>query len=164
MYALNGGEITNILKCCSVTNKYFKGVKTRDIHIPSNPILNNKEIAAYVVNTGYARSGVHWVLVLFTSSCNIFFDSFGRSPSDLFLETQIKQVNTSIIYNIKQLQHPKSSVCGHWAIYYTYFLCKGHSLTEINSRFSSTNYLENDKIVFKFVKELAISCQAPLIR
>ena len=164
MYALNGGEISSILQNCSVTNKYFKGIKTRDIHVPSNPVQNNKKIAAYILNTGYARSGVHWVLALFTPSYNIFFDSFGRSPSELFLETQVKQVNTSVLYNIKPLQHPKSSVCGHWVIYYTYFLSKGLSLSKINSRFSSTDFRKNDKIVFNFVKKLAISCQAPLMR
>ena len=164
MYALNGEEISNILKNCSETNKYFKGVRTRDIHIPSNVLLNNKESVAYVVNTGYAISGVHWVLALFTPSCNIFFDSFGRSPSELFLETQVKQTNTSVLYNIKHLQHPKSSVCGHWVIYYTYFLCKGNSLKDINSNFSPTNFKENDKIVFNFVKKLAKKCQAPLMR
>ena len=162
MYALNGGEISNILKHCPVTRRYFKGVKTRDIPVPKNPGLKNNKFAAYVINTGYACAGVHWVLALFTPSCNIFFDSFGRSPSELFLESHIKQTNTSVLYNIKRLQHSKSVVCGHWTIYYAYFLCQGQTLKEINSKFSSTNFSGNDKIVFNFVKKLAISCQKPL--
>ena len=150
-----------------MTSKYFKTVKTRDISIPSKPILplkNNVPFAVYVLNTGYTRSGVHWVLVLFTHPYNIFFDSFGRSPSELFLESQVKRLNTSILYNTKKLQHPKSSVCGHWTIYYTYFLCQGQTLDEINSRFSYTNFSANDKIVFNFVNKLAISCQVPLMK
>ena len=164
MYALNGGEISNILKNCPVTSKYFKGVKTRDIPIPKKFSLKDNKFEAYIVNTGYARAGIHWVLALFTPSCTIFFDSFGRSPSELFLETQVKQISTSVLYNTKRLQHSKSVVCGHWTIYYAYFLCQGQSLSEINSRFSTTNFSANDKIVFNFVKKLAISCQAPLKR
>ena len=162
-YGLNGGEIIKILARCPVTSKYFKGVKTRDIPIPRLFALENNEFAAYIVNTGYARAGIHWVLALFTPSYNIFFDSGGRSPSELFLETQVKQINTSILYNTKRLQHSKSHVCGHWTIYYTYFLCQGQTLSEINSRFSS-NLSANDKIVFNFVKNLAMSCKAPLER
>ena len=163
-YGLYSSEIINILERCPVTSKYFKGVKTRDIPIPRLFELENNEFAAYIVNTGYARAGVHWVLALFTPSYNIFFDSFGRSPSELFLETQVKQINTSILYNTKRLQHSKSHVCGHWTIYYTYFLSQGLTLSEINSRFSSSNFSMNDKIVFNFVKNLAMSCKAPLER
>lgn len=173
MYALNGGEILAILKRCPVTSKYFKEVSTRDINIPTNPYLplktkgplaNKAPVAAYVLNTGYTRAGIHWVLVLFSSPYNIFFDSFGRSPEKLCLESQAKLRNTSILYNTKKLQHPKSSVCGHWTIYYAYFLCQGQTLSEINSRFSSTNFASNDKIVYNFVKKLAIKCRAPLTR
>ena len=159
MYALSGGEILNILKWCPVTTHLIKGIKTRDIPVPKKI---GKTPAIYVVNTGYARAGVHWVLALFNSSHNIFFDSFGRSPKELLLASQLDRINTSVLFNTKKLQHPKSSVCGHWVIYYTYFLCKGHSLSEISSQFSSTNFKANDKIVFNFVKKLAISCQAPL--
>lgn len=107
MYALNGGEILTILKRCPVTSKYFKEVSMRDINIPTNPYLplktkgplaNKAPVAAYVLNTGYTRAGIHWVLVLFSSPYNIFFDSFGRSPEKLCLESQAKLRNTSILY------------------------------------------------------------------
>lgn len=168
MYSLSGGEILKILKRCPVTSKYFKKVTTRDIAIPTNPYLplknkdpiaNKAPLAAYVLNTGYTRAGVHWVLVLFSSPYNIFFDSFGRSPENLLVESQAKLLNTSILYNTKKLQHPKSSVCGHWTIYYAYFLCQGQTFSEINSRFSATNFASNDKIVYNFVKKLASTCQ-----
>ena len=159
MFALSGHEISNILNRCPVTSKYFKNIKTRDIPIPQNP---TKLPSVYVLNTGYAREGVHWVLVLFTADCTIFFDSFGRSPNELLVASQVKRFNTGILYNIKRLQHSKSSVCGHWVIYYTYFLCKGQSLTEINTKFSPTNFRENDKIVYNFAKKLASSYQVSL--
>ena len=133
MSALCGNDIFNILKRCPVTSKIIRGIKTRDISIPNHP----KNLpAAYVLNTGYANDGVHWVLVLCTASYNIFFDSFGRSPKELFLEGQVKCINSSILYNFKRMQHSKSSVCGHWVIYYAYFLCKGVPLNEITSKFS----------------------------
>ena len=159
MSALCGSQILNILKRCPVTSKYIRAINTRDIPIPKKP---TNLPAAYVLNTGYAHAGIHWVLVLFTRHFNIFFDSFGRSPKELLLASQVKQINSSILYNFKRLQHSKSSVCGHWVIYYTYFLCKGASLHDINSRFSSTNYEENDKIVYNFVKTLAIACEVDL--
>lgn len=159
MYALNGGEILNILKRCPVTSKYIKNIRTRDIPVPEHI---SKVPSVYVINTGYARAGVHWVLALFTSSCTVFFDSFGRSPNEVLLAGQVKRFNTCILYNTKRLQHSKSSVCGHWVIYYTYFLCKGQSLSEINSKFSSSNLSANDHIVYTFVKNLAASCQVSL--
>ena len=88
-----------------------------------------------------------------------FFDSFVRSPKELFLEGQVKCINSSILYNFKKMQHSKSSVCGHWVIYYTYFLCKGLSLNEITSKFSATNFKANDAIVYNFAKKLGASCQ-----
>jgi hypothetical protein len=162
MTALSGSEIWNILKRCTVTSEYIKDIRTRDIPVPQNPSLNSKRFAAYVINTGYASAGIHWVLAYFTPSYNIFFDSFGRAPTELLLASQVKRFDTCILYNIKRLQHSKSSVCGHWVIYYTYFLCKGKTLSEINSNFSATNFKENDKIVYNFVKNLAASCQVHL--
>ena len=150
MRALLGGEVADILTKLEDTRKIFKGVKTRDIPIPKHVSVPS----GYVLNNGYSYAGEHWVVVIFTRKTVLFFDSFGRAPSELFLSSQVKRYNLSLEYNPWPLQDKHSPCCGFWCIYYFYFLCRGLKFKEINSKFSRTNYLKNDYIVYNFVKKL----------
>ena len=158
MRALLGGEVARILKSIPDTRKIFKGIKTRDIVIPKHV----SKPSGYVLNNGYSYDGEHWVAVIFTSEKVLFFDSFGRAPSELFLSSQAKRYGLSIEYNPWSLQARRSPCCGFWCIYYFYFLCKGFKFKEINARFSRTNFKNNDHIVYTFVKKLATQCCPPL--
>ena len=151
MRALLGGEIADILKSLPNTKRVFKGIKTRDI--PTPKYVSGQ--SGYVLNNGYSYAGEHWVAVIFTAKKVLFFDSYGRAPSDLLLSSQVKRGHLPIEYNPWPLQDKHSSCCGFWCIYYFYFLCRGHEFKAINLRFSKTDFKSNDRIVYNFVKKLA---------
>ena len=161
MKALTAGQIIDILEQDKHTRKIFKGVCARNISV--RPPLKIKSFpAAYILNTGYLQQGLHWVLVVFTQKLTIFFDSFGRSPTTLLLESSTRRENKPILYNSARLQHSKSEVCGHWVIYYLYFLCQNNTISQINTHFSK-NTRHNDKIVFNFVKKLGKQWTVPIL-
>ena len=157
MRALLGGEVADILKKLPDTRNIFKGIKTRDIVIPKHVSMPS----GYVLNNGYSYAGEHWVVVIFTHEKVLFFYSFGRPPSELFLASQVKRYSLSIEYNPWPLQDRHSPCCGFWCIYYFYFLCRGLKFKDINSKFSRTNFKKNDRIVYNFVKKLARKCLLP---
>ena len=151
MRALLGGEISDILRNLPNTKKIFKGVKTRDVPIPNHVPASS----GYILNNGYSYAGEHWTAVIFTSKKVLFFDSYGRPPSELHLSSQVKRGFLPIEYNPWPLQDRRSSCCGFWCIYYFYFLCRGFEFKTINLNFSKSDFKSNDRIVYNFVKKLA---------
>lgn len=151
--ALNGQQIALLLKKIPATKKIFISVCARDLD--TRPVRKiEKKPRAIIHNTGYLVNGIHWVLLLCTKDCTVFIDTFGRSPSDLLIESTARRGGgIPILYNTQTVQHSTTQVCGHWTIYYLIHFCKGYTLTEINSKFSK-NLKKNDLIVFNFVKKL----------
>ena len=149
--ALNARQILTLLKRSLSRKKLHISVAARNIDL--RPSKNMKVPRAVIHNTGYLLNGIHWVLILYIKDCTLFFDSFGRSPSEVLLESSVIVKNLPILYNTQILQHSKSKVCGHWTIFYLVLLCSGYSLQKINRKFSK-NLLKNDLVVFNFVKKL----------
>ena len=153
MRALNAGQIIRLLRKIPSTKNIFKGVATRDLKYRV-PKKNHKKPQAFIQNTGYIKRGVHWILIFFSEESSLVFDSFGRAPKVLFLESSVIQPYKPITYNPYKLQSPKSLVCGHYCIFFLYYLSQQKKIEQINRLFSE-NRLDNDKLVFKFVQALA---------
>lgn len=113
----------------------FKNIKS----YPSAIVFNTKEQKI--------KFGGHWVcLVSFNKTNKIYFDSFGRPPPKVLRKT------CQLVYNKRQLQSLKSSVCGQFSIYVVYHLSRGVSFKSIIRKFKKNKQL-NDKIVNSFVKK-----------
>ena len=148
MKALAAVQIVKILKSVNCTKKVFKGVCARNVS--TRPAKNIKAFQAFVHNKGFLLRGIHWVLILYTERCTYFFDSFGRSPKELFLETSVKSSLNPVLYNIKPLQSARSEVCWHYCIYFLIQLSRNRTLASINKVFGK-NLRKNDQLVFNFV-------------
>lgn len=152
---MNSDEINYILKKFPLSESHFKGV------YPSDQLPNPKKIkklSCYVINTDPStKSGSHWIGVILNSSkkkkCNIYFDSYGHKP---FVKSIQEFVGKNFIHNKQQLQHPLSTTCGEWCIFFILmYLCK-HNLHCINDFFkNSPDLLLNDYAVNKFVNQLS---------
>ena len=150
MKPLNSHIIDKILYACPMTQNVYKGVKARgDIYMSSTPY------SSYVVNTGFEWDGRHWVLIYFSPTYTIFFDSYGFSPDmyDYFFLGE--RGGVPLMRNTARVQSYGSSVCGHWVIYMLYHLLAGKTLHSILKRFIGQSTRLNDLYVFYFVKKLA---------
>ena len=160
MTALSGETLSKLINKIPYIKNQFKGIVTRDLDLrPPNIVRAVPQI--YIQNTGYARSGIHWILLVFEKEACFLFDSYGRTPRELFLENSIIQPYKSIHYNPFQLQDNGSSVCGHWCIYILYHL-NTLSIYQIN-KFFTADHKKNDRIVLNFVSKLAKKWKIPLI-
>ena len=134
-------------------NKHFRGITTRDLHLrPPRVVKNPPQI--YIQNTGYINNGKHWVLFIFNPETTLFFDSYGRCPKDLYLDSVAIQNYKTVTYNPFHLQSETSTVCGHYILFVLYFLSLKKTFYEIN-RFFTSDRRKNDKIVYRFVTKLA---------
>ena len=69
----------------------------------------------YIVNLDPStESGSHWV-ALEIGRKKIYFDSYGLGPRDKKLK---KILGKKYEKNLKRLQHPLSTTCGQWCLYF----------------------------------------------
>lgn len=152
MRALVAGQLIDLLRKIPETKNLFKGISARDIHLRPPKHIKNKP-KAYIQNTGYAKAGVHWVVLYFSDRETFLFDSYGRDAKELFLEASAIQSYRPIAYNPFVLQKSGSLVCGHFCVFFLYWLGKGYSVKNIN-RFFTSNRRKNDTLVFNFTQKI----------
>ncbi len=129
----------------------FGGVFPSD-QIPNVEIDNHMK--CFVINTDdSSQSGSHWVAVIFEPHQSIYFDSYGLKP---FVPSIKQFVGDNYKYNAKQLQHPLSTTCGEWCIFFILTYITGHSLKCIHQLFeNNSDLLFNDYAVNKFVNKIS---------
>ena len=148
---LDGLEIANLLKKDRYTKKIFRSVTARG----KLPQSVKKLPSVYVINTDYYfQKGIHWVFIAFFTKYTLFFDSFGLSPIYYNFPLIVKRGGVPLILNTLSIQSQSSSACGHYCLYFIYFLSRGKNLNDILEHFSKTNKKWNDKYVFHFVRKL----------
>ena len=106
----------------------------------------------YVANTDPAhKAGEHWVAFFFTpnNTC-VYFDSFGLPPLLTPFHRFIEENSERWIYNSKRLQHPSSTLCGHYCIFFLHFMCMGKTLDSVVGALSD-DLKWNDWAVTDFV-------------
>lgn len=149
---MNSEEIDLLLKKnLSDDKEYFGGVFASDT-LP-NPKKITK-LSAFVVNIDPStKAGSHWVgIIINPLQENIYFDSYGYKP---FVKSIQDFLGDRYIFNEQQLQHPLSTTCGEWCIFFILCYLNKHNLSCIKDYFkNSPDLLLNDYAVNKFVNRI----------
>ena len=146
---MNTDQIEFLLKKDLYSQKIFKNVCAKDF-LPKVVYPS-----AYVINSDpSSKPGEHWIAVYFDKNGKgEYFDSYGLSPDMLGFTDFMNANSTSWVYNKKTLQSLFSKMCGHYCVYFILFRCRGLSMRDITSHFSS-NLTENDRRVANFINDL----------
>lgn len=149
---MNTLELEHIIRQDSLLNNVFLGVFARDTLI--QPIMTRP--SALIVNTDpLERPGQHWVAMYFDAHglCN-YFDSYGIVPPvEPIFDEYMKKNSVSQTYNNTFLQSLDTAVCGMYCIYFLFHICRGETMKQIVSRFSTQNH-NNDAHVCRFLNRV----------
>jgi hypothetical protein len=166
---MNTSELECILSR-AIRRCQFLGVHAADRAPLHLPVAASEYPCAYVVNTDPEHApGKHWVAFYATSPGQLeFFDSYGRPPlayPHIRLPANVVQIN----YNGIELQSRRSTVCGHYCIFYLLKRADWSRTFLLNTlkRFkNSTNRLvrpgqrhvpyPQDKLVRRFVRNTVV--------
>jgi len=102
----------------SVTHKFYEGCFAADripkcVKFPTSMVVNLERSN---------EDGSHWIGLFTRSASQIFyFDSYGLQPEGLVRKYMIENFE-KITRNLKTFQSPFSSVCGHYCIFFIYFM------------------------------------------
>ena len=130
---MNDLEITRLLKNCPITRNKFIGTLTPD-RLPKN--VKKREYALIINTVSDPAIMGHWCSLYVKGRSAWFFDSYGRSVKLIpELDKWCKARFTRIFYNKRSEQKPTSNVCGAFAIFATYEMCRGASFQSIVGRF-----------------------------
>lgn len=149
-------QITAILKGCKVASGLFKGVYALDF------VNSCRGPGIYVCNTQpSSMPGEHWIVLCVTNDNKAeYFDSFGSPPTKKEFKRFL--ANTADwSYNEDAIQHPLSTVCGHYCVLYAINFAKNRSISDFTSMFGD-NTLENDRVVHEYVSS-TFNIDVPLI-
>lgn len=106
----------------------------------------------YVANTDRAHQpGQHWVAFYFDSDGGCcYFDSYGHYPLlDCFIAF-MERNSKHWRFNYKRIQHAKSTLCGHYCVFFGIHVCRGKTMEQIAEMFDvDTNF--NDIMVADFI-------------
>ena len=142
---MNASTIERVLRSNPITRRSFIGVYPIDML----PTVNSYPCFGIVNTSESDKSDGHWVLLYMKNNKQaIFFDSYGRSPSNVNNGgLLLKYLNGfNVEFNTHVLQSRFSSVCGHYCIYVAYYLCHNVPLHRI-SRLFSINVSYDDMLI-----------------
>lgn len=108
----------------------------------------------YVVNTDSLREpGEHWIAMYFDGKGRgEFFCSFGLPPIPRdFIKFMNRVCPQGWCFSRQTLQHPESSTCGKYCIYFLKQRFAGKSYLDYLSKFSK-NTIHNDRIINHQIK------------
>lgn len=146
---MNSSKISAILNSHPGIRKKFMGVYPADL-LPTKAA--NIKPGFYVANTDpHFKAGEHWVTFFIPSDTRKnpmeYWDSYGLKPPEIFASF----LEVPYLRNTKFIQHPFSSTCGQYCIYYILKRYNGYSMEKIVEEFSEDT-LQNDIIVNKTVE------------
>ena len=84
-----------------------------------------------------------------------YFDSYGLAPSVNGFTALMERNSKEWVYNNKTLQSLFSATCGHYCVHFVLYRCRGYSMRDIVSRFSS-NLTENNREVDLFISAFSL--------
>ena len=152
---MNNLQIQRLLKNHKETRDIFQGVYAKDT-LPPHPISTKP--SAYICNTDpISKSGMHWVCFYFPPSGKAeYFDSYGFPPHKIF--RKFLGGKRKYTYNKCFIQHPMTTTCGQYCMYYILRRSQGESKQEILKFFCDKNstkisYINNDLLVVKTIEK-----------
>ena len=144
---MNTEELTLKLEGHRETRNSFIGVFAAD------QLPERKKKGLYIVNLDKIENdGSHWVAMNIGSGKkkSFYFDSYGMPPP---FEHFRRFLRRGFRWNKKQLQHPLSTTCGQWCLYFCLRQSQGWKLKSTFGPFSNTQFLANDHVVNEIVRE-----------
>ena len=149
---MDNTTINHVLKKHPLTKKYFKGVYSRNT-LPKFENDKRRRKMFLVVNTDPSyKDGSHWIVLMLNThgKKNIYFDSYGLPPQYYVFK---KFLENNYTYSKKQVQHPLSTACGQWCIFFIWEKCKGKHLNRILKFFTKNDFLGNDHVMNLLVEK-----------
>lgn len=110
---------------------------------------------AIIANTDdHTKPGTHWVaFYLSANGRGVFFDSFGRPPSDPRFIQRLNRNCRDFEWNRIQIQSYLSNICGNYCIVALHWLSMGKSLSAFCKLFTN-NHKQNDQLLMKMYKHI----------
>ena len=151
---MNNLQIDRILSSIPRTRKNFMGV----YNIKFLPIRFFRKNVLVVVNTEENIEKIgHWVAFYIESNKIIFFDSFAKHPvlhyggniGRLFLN-----YTQRVIALKKPVQHPLSSVCGAYVIWFLHNITTCKNIPKLFKIFKYNDKIRNDNYVKNYLLRL----------
>ena len=141
-------EIYNILQKDPKTRKSCGGVLPSDQLPPKPDSRDLDHDIFFVINLDPStKPGSHWVVCYFRNN-NIkplYFDSYGFPPT---IDSIKDFVGEDYEHNTRAVQHPLSTSCGQWCIFFVYHQIykneMGKNVKTFKQRFSKSDLLKND--------------------
>jgi len=115
---MNSLELKQIINKDSLLARTFIGIFAADqlnFNISKRP-------SCLIANTDPSTMpGQHWIAIYFDAQGNVeYFDSFGRQPTDDFVEFMKKHGNKIRVHS-NRLQSDDTYVCGMYCIYFLFY-------------------------------------------
>ena len=99
------------------------------------PSPNSSFPYGFIMNTDpHNMPGKHWCAIYMKSPGHVeFFDSFGQQPKyyNNYFPSWIKSYSQQLIFNDRQIQGPRSDVCGQYCLFYLKLRLTGKSMLTI---------------------------------
>lgn len=162
------------------TKMYFRGVFTLDNFVDRyEEFLDFSSDNLFIINTATKEelnevvTGYHWLLVCLEGRRGrvIFFDSFGKNPSDYddvlneTLDNLSDYTDSALVKSPYRIQNNNSKLCGIYCIFIAEQLFRGlnndrrrrrlpNQLNDIIIKyFSANNFDKNDRFVYNWFKK-----------
>jgi len=149
---MDSRDIDLLCKNTKQLNPFYLGVFPSD-KIPQREKIEDRKFCIVNLDPSY-KDGSHWVALIWREKPkkDIYFDSYGMPPCKN-LQKHLRKFK----YNDVQLQHPLSTACGQWCIFFCCAFFSDHELKDISSHFSQeSDLLANDYFVNKFVNLILV--------
>tara|TARA_B110000046_G_C12906809_1_gene361081 strand:- start:86 stop:541 length:456 start_codon:yes stop_codon:yes gene_type:complete len=151
MNALTTKKLDRMLQNNPITKRFYLGTFPSCI----SPVTNKTKFS-FITNTqGHELGGAHWCGWMVNGKTIIFFDSFGRDPTDPAFPQDYKDIirNYRLKYNNVQLQDFSSNACGYYCMHFLYILSLGLDLDFMLSDYSS-DFKNNDIVVYNLIDKI----------
>jgi len=132
----------------------FLGVFSAD-RLPTLERVASRRPCGLIVNTDPAdKPGTHWVAMYYgDDDTDEFFDSYGETVAS-YNRPWLEHLNPGYTYSTRALQGDKTSVCGHYCVFYLQQKFRGKTLSRILKYFPGPKSV-NDRTVCHWV------CRSP---
>ena len=145
-------QLNNVLMNNPVTKKYYIGTFPGCVI----PAVKSKKYS-FITNTDlHDQRGEHWNAWMVQGQKVLFFDSFGRDPSDSTFPGIYKELLNGfkvLNYTKTRVQNFTSSTCGYYCIHFIYLLSLGLDFKFFLNEYTD-DFRKNDIAVIDFVNNL----------
>ena len=145
-------QLNDVLMNNPVTKKHYIGTFPGCVI----PAVKSKKYS-FITNTDlHDQRGEHWNAWMVQGQKVLFFDSFGRDPSDSTFPGIYKELLNGfkiLNYTKTRVQNFTSSTCGYYCIHFIYLLSLGLDFEFFLNEYTD-DFMKNDIAVIDFVNSL----------